>query len=270
VIELASQVRALEDDVYLLIHTTDMKLYPDLHNILAIITKNIKTIHTLFETLDHEEALKWISWHYRHDIRLPFTPIKGYLGILQRGLLAIQWTPEQEACLNQAVERINSIVRTISEFLQEASDSYLAKLKTDVIKTSPQEALAPVWSIARYILRDRPFNLSLLIPSDLAPIYYSPLYTTSLLERFFRLVGEQQNLSGVVSASLKGEPEFCAFSLGVQGLCMTPALWEQAQQSFYYGDEVERLRELGGSIEPLVWDEGQGQGVIVRLPWAST
>jgi hypothetical protein len=49
---------------------------------------------------------------------------------------------------------------------------------------------------------------------------------------------------------------------------MTPALWERYQTTLQHRSSLEHLRELGGSIEPLTWDEGQGQGVIVRLPWA--
>lgn len=53
-------------------------------------------------------------------------------------------------------------------------------------------------------------------------------------------------------------------------LLMTPALWQTYCTSLQHRDSMEHLRELGGHIEPLTWDEGQGQGVIVRLPWAKS
>jgi hypothetical protein len=50
---------------------------------------------------------------------------------------------------------------------------------------------------------------------------------------------------------------------------MTPTLWEALIQNLYSVGDLEYLREIGGSVEPLIWDEKQGEGVIVRLPWAN-
>jgi hypothetical protein len=51
--------------------------------------------------------------------------------------------------------------------------------------------------------------------------------------------------------------------LTVQGDHFSLPSWEYWQKS----SEYKRLRELGGTIEPLTWDEGYGQGVVMRLPW---
>jgi hypothetical protein len=56
-------------------------------------------------------------------------------------------------------------------------------------------------------------------------------------------------------------------ALTCDGLHLRPDLWE----SLLDPDRTnvfEIVYEMGGQIEPLTWDEGQGEGVIVRLPWA--
>ena len=49
---------------------------------------------------------------------------------------------------------------------------------------------------------------------------------------------------------------------------MRPILWDQIMTQLVRRDVIEYLREIGGNIQPLTWDEGQGQGVIVQLSWA--
>jgi hypothetical protein len=269
-IELAAEVRKLQDTIETFMKITDVSLSPHLPRILAIFPRNVKVIRDFFELLDHEEALKWMAWHYRHDIIGPFVPIRGYLDILQFGMLKldISWTSEQELCLNQAIEQAATLHDTLSEFLQNDLNPYRSEPKSFMTTARPEVAVAPIWSIAKYLLRDISPRFAITFQPDLPLMCYDMLYTTSLLENFFRVISREQSQSGVVTVVLKREEVFCALSIHVQDLRMTPQLWEQTQQSFYYGDEIERLHELGGSIEPLTWDEGQGQGVILRLPWA--
>jgi hypothetical protein len=65
-------------------------------------------------------------------------------------------------------------------------------------------------------------------------------------------------------------PQFFELRLSIPERLM-PVRWETLMDSlsWQWTNDVEALRELGGDITPLTWDEGHGEGVIVRLPWAT-
>jgi hypothetical protein len=64
--------------------------------------------------------------------------------------------------------------------------------------------------------------------------------------------------------TVSGTPDAALFCFTVTDYRVLPQIWTQWQQNSWY----KALRELGGTIEPLTWDEGYGQRMIVRLPWA--
>jgi hypothetical protein len=271
-IELAGEVIKLQETVERFMQITDVSLSPRLSSILAILTRNLKIVRDFFELNNHDEALKWMAWHYRHDITSPLVVLRGYLELLQLGMLkeTISWTPEQERCLNRALEHATALHTILSDSLLSDLNPYRSQQDHTslIVIAMPEDAFAPLWSITNYLLRDISPRFVITIQPDLPLVCYDRVYTTSLLIHFFEILSRVPDLSGIIYVDSRAEAEFCALSIRVQHLRMTPQLWQQTQQSFYYGDEIERLQELGGSIEPLTWDEGHGQGVIIRLPWA--
>jgi hypothetical protein len=101
-------------------------------------------------------------------------------------------------------------------------------------------------------------------------VMYHPQLTLYLLANMLgflaRTYWRQHQARGTVIMSFHEDANFAYLHLTAPVL-MTPILWGDLLRSSRHYD-YEYLREIGGDIEPLTWDEGYGQGVIVRLPWA--
>jgi hypothetical protein len=102
------------------------------------------------------------------------------------------------------------------------------------------------------------------------PVAYHPVYTQHLLclviSALYRTLWQR-----VVIALAHTSTHF-EIKLTVPGLHLTPALWQglvDALKAAHNAADLEFLYEIGGEIDPLVWHEGQGEGVIVRLPWTN-
>jgi hypothetical protein len=99
------------------------------------------------------------------------------------------------------------------------------------------------------------------------PVLYRPHFIPDLWRRLLfsvRLWGTERALAIMPTA----EPQGIALKITKGDLQMTPARWAELINPQWREGYYEPLYELGGSLMPLTWDEGYGQGVIVRLPWA--
>ena len=73
---------------------------------------------------------------------------------------------------------------------------------------------------------------------------------------------------GTVRITFKADDPHLLVQITMRHILVSPFQWEHFLNAFKECATYEHLRELGGDIEPLAWDEGYGQGIIVRLPWA--
>jgi hypothetical protein len=70
-----------------------------------------------------------------------------------------------------------------------------------------------------------------------------------------------------VNLSVKRTSTFFEIAVTHPSLHLRPDIWERLM--VFDPNKLENLRSIGGTLEPLTWNEGQGEGVIVKLPWVS-
>jgi hypothetical protein len=102
-------------------------------------------------------------------------------------------------------------------------------------------------------------------------VAYHPIYTYHLLCRLIRTLSRIMNGRRVIICPERTATHF-VMKLTIRELHLTPALWERVIEALKAADNdanLELLYEMGGDLDPLTWDEGWGEGVIVRLPWAN-
>jgi hypothetical protein len=146
----------------------------------------------------------------------------------------------------------------------ESSCSWSAGSETQCL--SPYIIQSVLWSCVYDCRTDHTLDSNVLELQHWPPVLYHPYHVPVV----FGSTASTLAINGrnVVVSPRKSDSyfEICVTS---PTLCMTSALWETVLSTLRSTDGFEHLRELGGSIEPLTWEEGQGQGVIVRLPWAN-
>jgi hypothetical protein len=108
------------------------------------------------------------------------------------------------------------------------------------------------------ILPGHEYDKSRLIP-------YHPYHTEGLMRHL--ILSLNQRTQSRTRVSYAQTPRFFEITLIVEHLHVRPETWQMLVDEIEV-DHMEFLREIGGQIEPLTWNEGQGEGVIVRLPWA--
>lgn len=112
------------------------------------------------------------------------------------------------------------------------------------------------------------FTLMLPEKQSFPPVLYHPHYIPILWESllfFVRRHGTQR----VLAIRLEPEQQSLAIKITKSDLWMTPVRWlELINPQPERPRTHERLYEIGGSFMPMSWDEGEGQGLILRLPWA--
>jgi hypothetical protein len=98
---------------------------------------------------------------------------------------------------------------------------------------------------------------------------YYPHATTQLLRHAMLHISISQNSNlGQVLFAVHSEANFVRLSMTNPDYAIPMTDWELLMAYIGGEENYEHLRELGGSVEPLTWDQGFGQGIIVRLPWA--
>lgn len=113
------------------------------------------------------------------------------------------------------------------------------------------------------------FTLRLPEKQSFPPVLYHPHYTPSLWENLLFFV-RRHGTERVLSIMPQPEEQGIAIKITKPDLQMTSARWlELINPRPERPRTHERLYEMGGSIMPMAWDEGHGQGIVLRLPWAT-
>jgi hypothetical protein len=99
---------------------------------------------------------------------------------------------------------------------------------------------------------------------DWPAVVYHPFIHTVLHDLAARLW--RIHRAAPVHVSLQQTPDFFEIALLVASLHFRPEMWDGMMDQ-RQTDHLETVRSIGCEIEPLTWNEGQGEGVIVRLPW---
>lgn len=71
-----------------------------------------------------------------------------------------------------------------------------------------------------------------------------------------------------VHVAVRQTPTFFEIALTMKDLAFRPEMWGAIMYRHDF-HQLEILRSIGCEIEPLTWDRGQGEGLVVRLPWAT-
>jgi hypothetical protein len=104
-------------------------------------------------------------------------------------------------------------------------------------------------------------------------VVYDPYATTELFNSIFLQVSATAyHFFAHVLISVAEESEFAVLTITNPhypwDLLPIPN-WDQFTRDIEGEKHYESLREIGGFVEPLIWDKGYGRGVILRLPWAN-
>jgi hypothetical protein len=173
------------------------------------------------------------------------------------------YTPEQQMHLDEMDRHIGLISLILSEVLHNTRVFH-----THAFHTEPADrALSLICEVA---LREELYacHISIVIPPNLPPIALYPMHMFYMISNFishFRWALQRQG-HPLQSAMIRvrAEETELAIVITFMRLCLDQATWEGFRNRY----RAEPLYELGGSVEPLTWDEGDGQGIILRLPWA--
>lgn len=109
----------------------------------------------------------------------------------------------------------------------------------------------------------QPFTI--LTTHENAAVLYHPFDTIRMIHT---IAGSLFSRETPVTVTLTSDQQFFCIALRRKGFHLTSDAWQRLTDSL--AESIEGLREIGGNIEPLTWDEGQGEGVIVRLAWADS
>jgi hypothetical protein len=130
-------------------------------------------------------------------------------------------------------------------------------------------------SIERLLLVVLPGQVTLNVSSPPASwmILYDPHELKSLFCEIGRVFKErclrtQRRWYPTLRITFKADAHHAIVYLTIVDFRLMPPEWESFVHQLSEYPCYEHLYELDGGIEPLTWDEGYGQGVIVRLPWA--
>lgn len=213
--------------------------------------------------------LTWIPWSYlNHDARASLTNLTGYLDLLlqkfhsDREDSAVPLHPDVEALLQDSFlksQRISNNIHNMRLFTLQRREETQTHVPAHVIAHALWSALALNRRFERVTLLPRPLP-------QMPSIVYSPALILHLLyEVSFEFRPDNaETPQGHEVLFLRQADEGAEFCVTMHEYRLLPEIWNR----WWQGKRYELLRELGGSIEPLTWDEGDGQGVIVRLPWA--
>lgn len=136
---------------------------------------------------------------------------------------------------------------------------------------SLSESFKSIALILKFVLGQRitlsvgPIDASWMVlyeEHELKSLFYTLVTTLTWLVR-------REERREMLRITFKAEEHQAVVHITLRHLLVTAQEWERFTNRFQQYACYEHLRELRGTIEPLTWDEGHGQGVIVRLPWAT-
>jgi hypothetical protein len=211
----------------------------------------------------------WVDWEsIFHDAVMPLSTIEMSFDVL---LLLFD---EQTHSVNDAeplpphADIVREHINLISAIFRQnrtRHHEYKWSGEAETERLPAYVVLSAFWAYVSPWCLDRSLDLSAFAIQEWPVALYHPYYTPALLHQIIATFSR-------VARDLLVIPHRTAADFEIHithhTLRMTPDFWERVVAPLHFSDHLERLRELGGDIEPLTWDEGQGQGVIVRLPWA--
>jgi hypothetical protein len=223
-----------------------------------------------FRFSDDPRSLIWINWSFlRFALQSCLTPIAGYTSFLlnmvdKTGEKMFSLTPHENALLQNCYSTAQRISRNLTHM--RSFKIYAYPHDERVYKVAPHVIAKTLWSSLAY---SRSCEFAALLPNPL-PRLPAVLYHPSLVLHFLHSIcldleqsEREEPPRRVICMQLRSAEHGAEICLTVQGDHFSLPSWEYWQKS----SEYKRLRELGGTIEPLTWDEGYGQGVVMRLPW---
>jgi len=186
-------------------------------------------------------------------------------------LNALPWTLEDRLPRDMTLEiKIKTLVQDMYEMSLALGQvdtyaSHTAMAHTDVVALSPIDILM-IFTIGHS-------GWLVILPSPIKEqdkirlALYHPYYTYHLVGNVIRSLTRSNEEKPYLSYRFTAS--FFEISITLPSLRLRPGIWNEILNSLHMPLCLEILRELGGTLEPLTWNTGQGEGVIVRLPWAS-
>jgi hypothetical protein len=210
----------------------------------------------------------WFNWDIiSHLAKSCLYQVKNVIGFLLK-LNEQGYDSKEKQFLAFQGEMILKHITLISDFynyarMTPAINLYLRDSKAQSLPA--YTVLRVLWPIIYPQFLDRALSLSAFEIQSWPMVLYHPYHT---LELFYSIVINLDQSNRDLLVTLYKTASSFKICVTHPRLRMTPTLWNNFLAEISpNNNELEYFRELGGNIEPLTWDEGQGQGVIVRLPW---
>jgi hypothetical protein len=246
----------------------------------------LHTVHLADYTLmlpDDDESFRWlVKDRYQLFCGKPYTigvHLKTCLKQFEKGRL-VSDNPESDGqlirSLVEQIEQLNILLRALVDALFDLYRMQRFNTMTTVLNLDNLNSLKHIVQFSIYrpndnnpSPRNRLLSVELVAPDLLPRALYQPYHVPYLLQIIARALAWPE-LNTTMTLLFRLEATHSALRLTIPQFLMSTQRWETFQERVRQSDldSQEWLRELGGNIEPLTWDEGYGQGVIVRLPWA--
>ena len=267
---LLTQVHTLNQQVETLADMFSALGNPLIEHIVA----RMQDLEDAIEGLPVEPAAtRWWIWHSQaHLIRNLLTPIQGYARLMHiqpSQLELTSYTDEQDAQFERVNACVNAINDTITIFVEDMRALYQTSAELPPDTMTLDIALAPVWPILRYTLRDTAVVLVPQIDPNLPTVLFHPLHTTALMQHLVSMMGREWMAYGPLVVRSAAEPTSAGLHFAATGLRISQEQWEGLFKAA--GDDVyyKRLIAMGGSLEQLTSQGTQEGGIVLRLPWGS-
>jgi len=231
---------------------------------VEIIIDNLTTLSRWVHALPADEAV----WRYV-DLPRALEPGLRQLQSLQ-GTFDIALSHrriEAGSTLHIEIGRMRGQIAQVRAMLQKCPLPNLAPTATDApVAVFPFIILHGIWLEIFYRCTIVPLKGPDI--RDWPPVVYHPYSTNRLARRAAESLWGHGHLESI-KFSAKQTPAFFELALTRGNLHMRPEFWDTMLPRLPQ-DHLEYLRAMGGEIAPLTWDEGAGEGVVLRLPWAES
>ncbi len=162
------KLSAVEEHTYLRAHTADVVLQlEDRVRELAETNRQLEQANAQLQALDRQRA-KFFNV-ISHELRTPFTPIRGYIDLLRDGAMG-PLTPQQKQAIDIVANNLTNSLRLLDDLLD------LSKLKASGITLSPelfepQQLLKEVVLSGRAYVENSQVSFRDEVASNLPPIF---------------------------------------------------------------------------------------------------
>lgn len=232
---------------------------------IEIASKNIRHIQATMPTNglpQYEEA---------HSLRAPINSCLGFLQV--QLMIPFQTHPLSVAQIQQIEAAIYLTRQFMYDFYQLCYRDKFAWFVDVHADHAPEIGPLFISHLLAWPHIHRKFagvGFTLTTPAKLSfpPVLYHPHFTPDLWERLLFMM--QPGTERIVHITPCAETQGLALKITKGDIQMTPIRWNDLINPRWREGYYEPLYELGGSLMPLTYDEGYGQGIVLRLPWAKT